>query len=196
MKLLLATGNAGKLREVRSLLAPEGIEVVGLAELDTPVEIVEDGETFVDNARKKAKTLHAITGLAVLADDSGLMVDALGGRPGIHSARYAGEHADDAANNVKLLQAMQGVDTKERSAAFVCAMVFIGPDGLETVAEGRLEGEILSAPQGEGGFGYDPVFRPRSDTRDLAQLLLEEKNQISHRHRALLALLPAIKQAS
>ena len=196
MKLLLATGNAGKLREVRSLLAPEGIEVVGLAELDTPVEIVEDGETFVDNARKKAKTLHAITGLAVLADDSGLMVDALGGRPGIHSARYAGEHADDAANNVKLLQAMQGVDTKERSAAFVCAMVFIGPDGLETVAEGRLEGEILSAPQGEGGFGYDPVFRPRSDTRALAQLSLKDKNRISHRHRALLALLPAIKQAS
>jgi XTP/dITP diphosphohydrolase len=192
MKLLVATGNAGKLREIGALLAPHGIQTLGLSSLPHAVEIVEDGETFAENARKKALALHRATGLAVLADDSGLAVTALGGRPGVHSARYAGPGAADADNNAKLLQELAGVPDEARAAAFLCAMILIAPDGTQHTAEGRLEGRMLREPRGAEGFGYDPIFQPEGEARTLAEIPLAEKNTMSHRFRALRAILPEI----
>jgi XTP/dITP diphosphohydrolase len=195
VKLLVATRNPGKLREIRSLLAPSGVEAVGLDEAAPGVEVIEDGKTFLENALKKARTLHAATGLPVLADDSGLAVRALGGRPGVRSARYAGEGADDAANNRKLLREMDGLPAGRRGASFVCAMVFLGLDGREESAQGDLPGRILEEGRGEGGFGYDPLFAPEGEERSLAEMTLEEKNRLSHRSRALAALLPRVVTA-
>lgn len=192
MKLLFATSNAGKLSEVRDMLAPRGWEVVGLKDLTDPPEIVEDEETFLGNARKKALTLHKITGLAVLADDTGLCVAALGGAPGVRSARYAGEGAGDAENNAKLLRELYKVEEGWRGAAFECWMVFIDGDGNEKTACGRLEGKILRAGRGAGGFGYDPLFVPQGGGKTLAQLSLGEKNLISHRKKALAGILAAM----
>ncbi|GAB4257529.1 MAG: XTP/dITP diphosphatase [Deferrisomatales bacterium] len=194
MRLVVATRNPGKLREVRHRLAREGIEVVGLADLPSSPEVDEDGDTFAANARKKAWALAETTGLPVLADDSGLEVDALGGRPGVRSARFAGPDATDDDNNRRLLDELRGVAPEERTAAFVCAMVLAvpGPGGGERWAEGRLEGRILERPQGEGGFGYDPLFWVDEVGKTLAEMGPEEKNRISHRGRALENLLPAL----
>jgi XTP/dITP diphosphohydrolase len=188
VKLLVATRNEGKLREIRELLAPDGVLAVGLAELPSAPEVVEDGATFSENARKKAVALMTATGLPTLADDSGLTVEALGGRPGVHSARYAGEGATDAENNGKLLRELERLPSSSRRAAFVCAMVLALPQGGELSAEGRLEGRILESPLGSGGFGYDPLFFVEEEGRTLAEMEVSEKNRLSHRARALGAL--------
>jgi XTP/dITP diphosphohydrolase len=192
VKILLATRNPGKLREVRNLLSPKGIQVESLSEFEIPVEIVEDGATFLENARKKAWAIAEAAGLPVLADDSGLVVRAVGGHPGVRSARYAGPGASDAENNRKVLDALRGQPAARRRASFVCAMVLAVPGRGEFTSEGRLDGEILEAPRGAGGFGYDPIFAVGPDGRTLAEMSVEEKNRISHRSIALRALLPTI----
>lgn len=193
MKLLVATKNKGKLREIASILADSGVEVVGLAQAGIAVEVEEDGDTFLANAQKKARTLHALTGLATLADDSGLSVEALGGVPGVKSARYAGENATDEENYLKLLAAMKDVPENRRSAAFICSMVLIAPDGVETATEGRMDGSITFAPRGSGGFGYDPVFLLPDGGLTLAEAEEAHKNLISHRADALAKMGKALR---
>lgn len=184
-KLVLATRNAGKLVEMRRLLEPSGMTVVGLTELPELPDVVEDGATFAENARKKAETIARLTGLPCLADDSGLVVDVLEGRPGVHSARYAGEGASDADNNLKLLDDLTGVPPEKRQAAFQCVMALCLPDEETLFFQGRVGGRILETPTGEGGFGYDPLFLVEELGQTMAQLPLDAKNRISHRGKAL-----------
>lgn len=183
--LVLATRNAGKLIEMRRLLEPSGITVLGLTDIPGLPAIVEDGETFADNARKKAETIAGLTGQACLADDSGLLVTALGGRPGVHSARYAGAEANDADNNRKLLADLAGVPADRRQAAFQCVMALCLPGKTTRLFAGRVEGLILFSPRGDGGFGYDPLFYLPDQGCTMAQLPLDAKNRISHRGQAL-----------
>lgn len=192
MKLLVATGNAGKLREISSLFASHAIEVCGLDSLADPPEVVEDGDSFAANARKKALQVAAYAGCLTLADDSGLVVPALGGAPGIHSARYAGANADDAQNNRKLLEELQSVARDERRAYFCCVMALADPQGRCRTFEGRLHGMLLDELRGEQGFGYDPLFLVPEFGKTLAELPLEIKNRISHRGNALRLVLPAL----
>lgn len=192
MKVIIATKNEGKVREFRQLLAPYGYEPVSMTEAGVNAEIVEDGETFEENAHIKAKAVHKLTGLPVIADDSGLEVEFLGGAPGIYSARYAGENATDEQRNQKLLDEMQGVDMPLRKARFVCAIYFIGENGKEYCVTGTLDGFIGYEPAGTGGFGYDPIFMLDEDT-SLAQLDGREKNKISHRAKAMKRLAEEIK---
>ncbi len=190
-RLVVATSNRGKLREVAAILAADGCEVLGLDDVGLGGgrwQVVEDGATFAENARIKARDLAGRLRLPALGDDSGLEVTALGGRPGVRSARYAGEHADDAANVVLLLRELQGVPDRERTAAFRCALALAWPDGGLAAAEGRCEGRIAVAPRGSGGFGYDPVFIDPASGRTFAELPAEAKNGFSHRRRALDAL--------
>jgi XTP/dITP diphosphohydrolase len=187
-RLVLATTNRGKLREVAEILAPDGVTVVGIAEVAPGWSVVEDGATFAENARLKAADLARRTGLPALGDDSGLEVDALGGRPGVRSARYAGEHATDAENVTLLLHELDGVPDDARAAAFRCALVLAWPDGTYVEADGRCAGRIARAPRGEGGFGYDPVFIDPASGRTFGELSAEAKNAFSHRRRALDAL--------
>jgi len=184
-RILVATRNLGKLREVRDFFSDLGLEVVGMAELPDARDVVEDGSSFLENARKKARALAADFGCVALADDSGLEVDALGGLPGVRSARYAGERATDEENNRKLLQALNSLGTQDRKARFRCVMVLAAPDGREWISQGTWEGEIAKAPRGSGGFGYDPVFLLPEEGRTVAELSLEEKNSRSHRAQAL-----------
>lgn len=188
--VVVSTNNKGKLAEVRSALSFEGWEFVSAGELEPGWESpVEDGETFEDNARIKARAAHERFALASLADDSGLEVDALDGEPGVHSSRYAGPCATDADNNERLLLALADVPEEARTARFRCTLVFTDADGTETVAEGSCEGRIGFVPTGEGGFGYDPLFLPAATPgRSMAELTLAEKNEISHRGAALRAL--------
>lgn len=183
--LVLATRNAGKLIEMRRLLEPSGITVLGLTDIPGLPAIVEDGETFADNARKKAETIAGLTGQACLADDSGLLVTALDGRPGVHSARYAGTEANDADNNRKLLADLAAVPADRRQAAFQCVMALCLPGKATRLFAGRVEGLILFSPRGEGGFGYDPLFYLPDQGCTMAQLPLDAKNRISHRGQAL-----------
>jgi XTP/dITP diphosphohydrolase len=192
VRLLVATRNAGKLRELRALLAERGVEVRGLVDVPGAPVVEEDAETFLGNALKKARVLAEATGLPVLADDSGLVVDALGGRPGVHSARYAGPGSADADNNRKLLRELAGVPPENRGAAFVCAMVLVVPDGREFTASGRLSGRILEEGRGGDGFGYDPLFLVEEEGRTLAEMELAAKNRMSHRARALAEILPRV----
>nr|WP_281249621.1 XTP/dITP diphosphatase [Geothermobacter hydrogeniphilus] len=192
MKLVVATGNAGKLKEIRRLLADRAIEVLSLADFDNLPEIVEDGETFAANAEKKARVIAEATGLLTLADDSGLTVAALNGAPGVRSARFAGDNAGDVDNNRKLLNELQGVAGDRRQAAFVCAMVLCSPTGDCRCFDGRLEGRILEEPRGHGGFGYDPLFWVDEQEATLAELPLDIKNRISHRGQALRALIDSL----
>jgi XTP/dITP diphosphohydrolase len=188
MRVVLATGNAGKAREIGALLGPSGIEVLSQAEFGLePAD--ETGATFIENALIKARHAAAGSGLPAIADDSGLVVDALDGAPGIHSARYAGG-GGDAANVARLLAALEGVPEAARSARFVCIAVFLrhAADPLPLVCHGLWEGRIATAPRGAGGFGYDPVFLPRGETRTAAELAPEEKNRCSHRGRAFAEL--------
>ncbi len=192
MKLILASNNAHKLREIKEILGGCFDEIVTLREAGIVHETVEDGETFLDNARKKAREIAEISGCCALADDSGLCVDALGGAPGVYSARFAGEHGDDEANNELLLEKLQGVEN--RAAHFTCAVVLAYPDGRELSAEGYFYGEITHAPAGENGFGYDPLFFLPAYGCTSAQLSPEEKNRISHRGNALRALLEKLEK--
>ncbi|MEB2321707.1 MAG: RdgB/HAM1 family non-canonical purine NTP pyrophosphatase [Sorangiineae bacterium] len=191
--VVLATRNAGKVAELRALLSDIRIDLVGLADLlpDAP-PIREEGETLDENAACKAREACRKTRLIALADDSGLEVDALGGRPGVRSARFAHEHATDAENNTALLRALEGVDEGARAARFRCVLALSSPwaDEIQLV-EGRLAGEIARAPRGSGGFGYDPLFIVEgSSGRALAELTPSEKNAVSHRARAARALRP------
>ncbi len=185
MELVLASSNRGKLAEIQALCAPWGIRVVTAASLGFSEEVAETGETFEANARLKAAAVSRALGRPALADDSGLVVSALGGAPGVHSARYAGEHGDDAANCAKLLAELRDVPPNNRAAAFVCVMLCRRPDGAELVARGRLEGRIAPEPAGRNGFGYDPVFLLPERGLTVAQIPAAEKNAISHRGQAL-----------
>lgn len=186
MKLILATNNSHKINEMRAILGSRFDTILSLREAGISHETVEDGATFLENARKKAKEIAAIAGCPALADDSGLSVDALGGAPGIFSARFAGEHGNDEANNALLLEKLKG--EKNRKAHYVCAVVIAFPDGKKIEAEGCWYGEILKTPRGVSGFGYDPLFRPDGMTGSVAEMTAEEKNEVSHRAVALAAL--------
>lgn len=183
--LVVATRNPGKLREIKEIIGATGFEVVGLGELPDGPEVVEDGLTFLANAKKKARAISQWSGCPALADDSGLEVDALGGRPGVHSSIYAGIGATDEENIRKLLHELSGVPQGKRGARFRCVMVLACPDGREWVAEGTWEGVIALEPRGSGGFGYDPVFFLPDLGRTVAELTPEEKNSMSHRAQAL-----------
>jgi XTP/dITP diphosphohydrolase len=187
-RVVLATTNQGKVAELRRILDGLDVDLVdaraaGLAAVD------ETGATFLDNARLKARAAAEATGLPAVADDSGLVVDALGGEPGVRSARYAGADQDDAANLALLLRRLAGI--ADRRARFVCAAVLAAPDGREWTADGTLEGTIAPAPRGAGGFGYDPVFVPEGGDRTAAELTPAEKDAVSHRGRAFRSLRPA-----
>ncbi|MGJ9402522.1 RdgB/HAM1 family non-canonical purine NTP pyrophosphatase [Arthrobacter sp. KK5.5] len=199
-RLVLATRNPGKLRELRELLRDRipGIDVdtqvVDAAALGAP-DVAETGTTFEENALLKAHAIVAHTGLPAIADDSGIAVEVLGGAPGIFSARWAGTHGDDRANLKLLLDQVADIDDYHRGAAFVCAAALALPGGAEAVETGRLPGTLLREPRGEGGFGYDPILRPEGLERSCAELGPEEKNAISHRGQAFRALLPHIVEA-
>jgi len=194
VRLVLATHNAHKVGELRDILhavpalaALDPAAVVGAGDVGAP-EPVEDGVTFEENALIKARALVAFTGLPAVADDSGIAVDVLGGAPGVFSARWSGRHGDDAANLDLLLAQVADVPDAHRGAAFVCAASLVTPDGTEVVHVAELRGTLLRERHGEGGFGYDPIFRPEGETRSTAELTPQEKNAISHRGRAFRAL--------
>jgi XTP/dITP diphosphohydrolase len=191
--LLLATRNPGKLRELRELLHDTPVVLETLADHPELADAEEGSESFEDNARRKAAYAARALGRFALGEDSGLVVDALGGAPGVLSARYAGPARDAAANNRRLLGALRG--ERRRSARYVCALALARPGG-EIVAEARAscEGSILEQPRGAGGFGYDPLFLPAGETRSMAELALAEKGALSHRGRALRALEPALRR--
>ncbi|MDR2744138.1 MAG: RdgB/HAM1 family non-canonical purine NTP pyrophosphatase [Desulfovibrio sp.] len=193
--VLLATGNAGKVAELSALLGGRGVEILGLAAFSEASAVEENGLTFEDNALAKARHAAVKTGLASLADDSGLMVDVLDGAPGVHSARYADDlpplpdESRDARNIRKLLRAMAAVPENRRACRFVCCMAAVLPDGQEMLVRGEWHGRLLPTPRGTGGFGYDPVFFDPVLGKTAAELSREEKNAVSHRGRALRALL-------
>jgi len=191
--IVLATANKGKIAELRALLAATGITVKGLADFSGLGDIPETGVTFAENARLKAAAVAAATGLPAVADDSGLCVDALDGAPGVYSARYGGENATDAVNNAKLLDALRHVPPEKRTARFLCAMAATTPDGRWAETQAAWEGLIAPAPQGEGGFGYDPLFLDPCLGRTAAQLTPQEKNARSHRGQALARLIPLLE---
>lgn len=198
MKLLVASGNPGKLAELRQVAEGLPFEVVSPAEISLALpEVVEDGATFADNAKKKAHAFAKAAGLPAVADDSGLCVDALGGAPGVRSARYSGDEpaADrDAQNNRKLLEELRDVPAARRGAHFVCALCLAFPDGREWVVEGRWEGQIAFWPRGQGGFGYDPLFLIPRLGKTAAELSPEEKRALSHRGAAMQAMRPILEE--
>jgi XTP/dITP diphosphohydrolase len=189
MKIVLASGNAGKLRELAAMLAPLGHELVAQSSfgIATPPET---GTTFIENALLKARHAAAKSGLPALADDSGIEVDALGGRPGVYSARYAGEHASDLENLEKMLVELRDVPIERRTARYQCVIVLVrtAGDAAPLVAQGTWEGRVLTAPRGTGGFGYDPIFQPEGLAHTAAELTPADKNARSHRGKALRAL--------
>jgi len=184
-KIVLATRNKGKVAELSALLAPLGVEVLGLDAFPEVGEIVETGKTFEENALIKARAVCQATGLPAMADDSGLVVDALGGAPGVYSARFAGQDASDADNNGKLLREMATVPEERRSARFVSVVAAMAPSGATITARGTWEGSITRKPRGKGGFGYDPLFLDPALGKTAAELEPEEKNARSHRGNAL-----------
>ena len=191
MKLIIASNNAHKLSEMKAILAPFFDDVQSMREAGIEHETVEDGKTFMENARKKARELAEISGCCAIADDSGLCVDALGGAPGIFSARYSGAHGDDKANNLKLLRALEG--ERGRKAHYTCAIALCWPDGKELTAEDYLYGEIAYDERGTNGFGYDPLFLLPDRGLRTAEISAEEKNAISHRGKALRQLVEKLE---
>lgn len=188
MELLIATTNPGKRAEIESILKRYSLRIISLNDLSSYPTVVEDGVTFEENALKKARTLAEFSGRVTLADDSGLEVDALGGAPGIHSARYGGEEAEDIRNNQKLLRALAGVPEEKRTARFVCVLALCAPPALgggEWLFRGECAGRIAFAPRGENGFGYDPLFWYPPLSLTFAELDREAKSRVSHRGRAL-----------
>lgn len=194
-KIILASGNVGKVQEINALLASHGIVVISQNEFDVP-EAIEDGLSFVENAIKKARNACQHTGLPSIADDSGIEVDALNKTPGIYSARYSGKGATDKKNYEKMLAELEGVPADKRTARYQCVMVYMNSadDPTPIITQGALEGTILTAPQGDGGFGYDPIFWLEDKQCSAAELSLEDKNKISHRAIALNALAKKLKQ--
>ena len=183
-KIVLASKNLDKVKEIRLVLKNLPLEILSLAEFDNLPDAVEDGATFEENALIKAKFFRELTNFACLADDSGLEVNALGGLPGVHSARFAGYHADDKTNNQKLLDELKKIGVTESAAAYRCALAFVDIDGTEFLTEGKIAGKIKTVAKGNGGFGYDPYFYI-DDRRTMAQISVDEKNLISHRGAAL-----------
>ena len=189
MKLIIASNNAHKVSEIKAILGCFYDEILSLREAGIDMDVVEDANTFEGNALKKAREGFAVADAdAVLSDDSGLMVDALGGAPGVYSARYAGEGHDDAANNAKLLDALRDVPDEKRTARFCTSVALIRKGMPAVTADGSVEGRILRSSQGENGFGYDPLFYYEPLKKSFAQLTPEEKNSVSHRRRALESL--------
>lgn len=196
LEIVLASNNSGKINEIRSMLASTGISVVPQSERGVP-EAVEDGATFVENALIKARNAASATGLPALADDSGLVVDALGGMPGVISARYSGPNATDESNIRKLLEKLAGIKETDRRCRFVCVMAYMrhDRDASPVIAEGRLEGIVHDRAQGEHGFGYDPVVWLPERGCTLAELPVERKNEISHRSMALREMVGRLEES-
>ena len=192
MKIVAATHNKGKIKEIQKILASLGVEVITQTEMGITIEPEENGSTFADNALIKARAVKELCDCAVIADDSGLCVDALGGAPGVYSARYAGEGASDSEKIKKLLSELSGIS--DRTAKFKSAIAFILPDGEEIVTHGEVVGKITDKPYGEGGFGYDPVFFSDELGKTFGEASSEEKNQISHRSRGLKALFEILSE--
>jgi XTP/dITP diphosphohydrolase len=188
IKLVLATGNQDKVREIREILSDAPVELVSLAEFPDVKPAEEDGRSFEENALKKAISVWKQTGLASLADDSGLEVEALDGEPGVKSARFAGTGASYADNNRKLLEKLRSVPQEKRKAAFVCVAAMVTPKGKMIIQRGEIKGRIIEEYRGEGGFGYDPVFYLPDRKKTMAELGPEEKNEISHRAQAFNAM--------
>lgn len=194
-RMIAASSNAHKIKEIQAIMSKFGMEVVPRDQAGVPdFEIEEDGETFEENSFKKADAIMKATGETTVADDSGLMVDHLGGAPGVYSARFAGEHGDDGKNNEKLIKLLSGLPAEERKARFVSVITLIFPDGETLVARGECHGRIIEAPVGENGFGYDPLFVPEGYDKTFGQLDAEEKNKISHRAKALEKLEKLLEQ--
>lgn len=185
-RIVIASNNAGKLREIRDILQPLGFTVVSQREVGVSIEVEENGETFAENAALKARAVYEALHCPVIADDSGLLVDALDGAPGVHSHRFAGEGATDDDRNAKLLELLDGVPAEKRTARFECVLCYVDAAGETHFFSGTCEGRIGTAPAGENGFGYDPLFCVGD--RTMAQMTEEEKNQVSHRANALAEL--------
>ena len=188
MRIVFATRNEGKVREITEMLCRTDVELVSLNHFTSVPEIMEDGKTYLENALKKAKIISEYTGEAVLADDSGLQVDALGGEPGVYSARYAGEGASDEENNAKLLAKLKDVPEEKRTASFFCALVLYHPNGRYQAFEARWRGRIIDERRGTNGFGYDPIFLWPQLDKTAAELPPEIKNKVSHRGQAFAKL--------
>lgn len=193
MKILLATQNQGKVKELQELLVDAQIEVLSLRDIPDWEEVEETGLTFAENAAIKAHVAAERTGYIALADDSGLEVDALGGAPGVYSARYAGEPKDDERNNERLLEALEEIPDEERTGRFRCALVIATPEGQEFLTEGTVEGRILRVRRGQEGFGYDPLFFLPDFGRTMAELTMIQKNKVSHRAQAMQRAIPILK---
>lgn len=191
MKLIIASNNKHKLVEMKAILSPFFDEIVSMREAGIEHETVEDGSTFMENALKKAREVSELSGCCAIADDSGICVDALDGAPGIFSARFCGHHGDDAANNRLLLEKMQGIE--DRRAHYTCAIALTYPDGRLITAEDYFYGEIAREERGENGFGYDPLFYLPEYGCTSAEISPDEKNRISHRGKALMALVEKLK---
>lgn len=187
-RIVFATGNAGKMREIRLILGDLGCEVVSMKEAGADLDIVEDGTSFAENAEIKARAVWDITGDIVLADDSGLVVDYIGGEPGIYSARYMGEDTSYEIKNRNIIERLKDAKGEERSARFICNIAAILPDGRVLHTEAAMEGEIAKEPAGCGGFGYDPILYIPEYQKTSAELDIDEKNRISHRGKALEAM--------
>ena len=184
--IVMASHNQHKIKEIEAITQKFGMPVISRDDAGVPpVEIAEDGETFEENSLKKAQEILKLCGRITLADDSGLEVDYLGGAPGVYSARFAGEDGNDAKNNEKLLKLLDGLKKEDRKAKFVSVITMVFPDGEVLTARGECPGRIITAPAGENGFGYDPLFVPDGYDKTFAQLTAEEKNRISHRAKAL-----------
>lgn len=195
MIIVAATQNKHKIEEISAITKPLSMEIISRQEAGVPdFEVVEDGDTFEENSEKKARAIMEACGQITIADDSGLMVDALGGAPGVYSARYAGEDGNDAKNNVKLLAMMSDVPMEQRTAKFVSVITMVYPDGETLVARGECRGHIIFEEKGDNGFGYDPLFVPEGFTKTFAELTGEEKNKISHRASALRELERLLKE--
>ena len=195
MIIVAATQNKHKIEEISAITEPLGMEIISRKDAGVPdFEVEEDGETFEENSEKKARAIMEACGKVTIADDSGLMVDALGGAPGVYSARYAGEDGNDEKNNVKLLAMLTDVPMEERKAKFVSVITMVYPDGSKLVARGEVCGHIIFEEKGTNGFGYDPLFVPEGFTKTFAELTSEEKNKISHRASALRELERLLKE--
>ena len=188
MKIVLATHNQGKFREFRKIFSDMGVEAVPISEIADIPEPEETGHTFEENALQKARYYAGKIHMPVLSDDSGIIAHALGDRPGIYSARFAGQHGNDEANNRKLIEELRGFTGDDRKGHYACAIALAWPDGRNITVEGRCEGIIRDFYKGNNGFGYDPLFYIPSLGKTMAELTMEEKNKISHRGKALLAL--------
>ncbi len=188
MKLLIASNNEGKLREFKQILGDLFMDIVTPKDIGLAIDVEENGETFAQNALIKARAFAKASGISAMADDSGLCVDALSGAPGVLSARFAGGHGDDEANNNLLLQKLKDVREDKRSARFAVSIAFVGQDGTVLTSDGQAEGRILFEPAGVNGFGYDPLFYTEVYGKSFAQLTPQQKNEISHRGKALRAM--------